>query len=119
MPKKPWRWTQARLPERKRLKHIFIDSTGGRGYLALFDEVDEATREPVNPTYWAGTAPHLTRYATQKQAQAHAVALPVEGVWTLTDEVECRYIRLYHQAIDEQPYILRDIHPQEEAQDAP
>jgi hypothetical protein len=105
-----WHTEQASWPILSRLKRIAIGATGGRGYFATFADVDTLGR-PIAPIFWAGTAPHLTRYKTLASARAHAIPLPIENIWSLTDEAPCRFVRLYHQAIDDAPYRLRVFHP--------
>ena len=109
MPHK-WNYTELVVNEQGSmlLKRIAIAASGGRGYVVTFSDLENDM--PVEPIYWAG-ATHLEPVGSERLARQQAADLPSDGVWTLMGEATCRYVRLYHQATSDAPYLIRDVRP--------
>lgn len=99
-----WDWVQIELPTPALLKRIRVDVIGNaKGYLAVF-------AEGMQPAYYAGTAPHLTRYTSERAARRHAIPLPSDAVWTLPEEALCQFVKLCHIAVEGE-YSVRGFSP--------
>jgi hypothetical protein len=105
-----WTYVEAYWPTLLRLKRVLVAAAGGRGYLATYATTDSLGR-PVGQVYYAGRAPHLTRYDSVEDAQKHAINLPTRETWTLPEEAAAMYVRLYYQARSDEIVEVRAMYP--------
>jgi hypothetical protein len=106
-----WHMTQVEWPELHRFRTITLAATSGQGYIATSN--DGTTWQyfsgPMGST--SGGYNQLTLAASQAQAQAMAVNLPLSDRWDLPSLVECRFIKLFHRSITGSAYFLREFYP--------
>jgi hypothetical protein len=112
-----WNWTEAIWPltNRHRTITMAIDTANtGAGYVLTADGVDASDAPSGNLRYWSGPmhdGRQLTLCATQAQAQAMAVNIPLDGRVDLPDMIEARCFKVFHRSIDGAAYTIRELFP--------
>lgn len=108
MPKRIWKTNKAEWDTLSNLKRIYLDVAGrAKGYIVVFKN----NGSPV-PIYFAGAAPHLTEYPTEREAKENALSFTRDMVLTLPGEIACRSIELHHIAgLGEHAYTVGELRP--------
>lgn len=90
-----WHWTRFKRPLIDRYLNVTIAATGGNGYLGV-------SKDGVSYSWFSGPlgtdGRTLTAVADEAAAKLAAIALPVNGVWSLPTTTEARVFKLGHQS---------------------